>query len=256
MTICIGGCGTGSSKGADAGSGDAPAPPSSASVSQTAQIDHDEGAASSASKPPADPAPALEIPATFHRTRIAHGAGFWVLAEVHNDRDTPLRRVELEVSLLDAEGKALVSHSGGLARILAPDERAALTVLIPNPPPHESLAVSASGRALEGEAPAPPPLRLEYDPPQRADLGGWRVFGSVHNEGEAAVEGARVEILGFDGDGQLLGRDWFQLDAVAPGEAQSFDVGELRYDETPARFELNLRPPADPALAGPAATPG
>ena len=57
------------------------------------------------------------------------------------------------------------------------------------------------------------------------------------------MTGARLEILGVDQSGKLLGQDWLELDPIDAGETVAFAVSELRYDEQPARLQLMLRPP-------------
>jgi hypothetical protein len=188
--------------------------------------------------------PRLELAAEFHRARFGLGSGFWVLGVVHNPHAERVTDVRLQVRLLD-ESEAVVGEADGrVDRSIEPGERAAVAVHVPQPVAHEQLRLAATAIADQAPAPEPLSLRLEHEAPQRADLGGWYILGKVENTGSVAVEGARVEIQGLDGSGQLLGIDWLELDPVAAGTTLEFDVGDLRYEEAPARFLLQIRGPA------------
>ena len=50
-----------------------------------------------------------------------------------------------------------------------------------------------------------------------------------------------VTLEGLDGSGKLLGIDWLALDPVAAGGTTEFVVGDLRYEEAPAQFLLEVR---------------
>lgn len=187
--------------------------------------------------------PRVELDAEFHRTRTAHGSGLWVLGVVHNPHAQPVTDVRLGVTLLD-EAEAIVGQADGrIRRALKPGERAGVAVLVPKPVPHEQLRLAATAIVNDGVALEPLALHLDHDPPQRADFGGWFVIGRVQNSGSVAVEGARIEIQGLDKSGKLLGIDWLKLDPVAAGEAVEFEVGDLRYEEVPAQFLLEVRGP-------------
>src|SRR5690606_18763881 len=115
---------------------------------------------------------------------------------------------------------------------------------VPKPVAHEDLRLDATAVVDEGPAPDPLALQLVHEPPQRADLGGWYILGSVTNTGAASIEGARVEVQAFDRGGKLLGLDWIDLDSVPAGASVDLEVGDLRYEEAPTRFLLLLRGPA------------
>ena len=187
--------------------------------------------------------PRLELEAEFHRARFGLGSGFWVLGVVHNPHDQRVTDVRVQVQLLDESQAVVGAAEGEVDRSLEPGERAAMAVHVPQPVAHEQLQLDATALADPQPAAEPLPLRLSHEPPQRADLGGWYILGKVENTGSVAIEHARVEIQGLDRSGQLLGIDWLELDTVPAGGTLEFDVGDLRYEETPAQFLLEIRPP-------------
>ena len=194
---------------------------------------------------PAAARPQIELDVQFHRTKGGPGPGFWVLAEIHNQHPDPIDALEARVALLDEAGELAtevrVALEHGLETGLAPDERRMIAVPVAAPVAHEDLNIAVFGSVREVELEAlPETLILEYDPPRRAELGGWAVAGWVRNEGETAVE-IEIEVQGLDSKGQLLGLDWLELGAVGAGESRAFDVGGMRYEQVPKRFELALR---------------
>lgn len=183
----------------------------------------------------------LKLETEFHRTRFGLGTGLWVLGVVSNPHAERVTDVRLRVRLLDEEASMVGSADARLGRPLEASERAAVAVQVAKPVAHEQLELEATAITDEGPAPEAPTLKLVHEPPQRADLGGWYVVGTVQNLGTAAVEDARVEIQSFDRQGMLLGIDWLDLDPVPAGETIEFEVGDLRYEEPPKRFLLVVR---------------
>jgi hypothetical protein len=203
----------------------------------------DARAETGSDEPPGETESRLQLEAEFHRTRFGLGTGIWVLGVVHNPHRDRVTDVRMRVHLLDASEAVVGEAEGRLDRPLGAGDRAAVAVHVDSPVEHEQLRLGATAILDEGPAPEPLPLRLEHEPPQRADYGGWYVLGKVENTGSVAIEGARVEIQGLDKSGQLLGIDWLELDPVAAGETVEFDVGDLRYEEVPTRFLLEIRGP-------------
>ncbi|MFO7564032.1 MAG: FxLYD domain-containing protein [Enhygromyxa sp.] len=185
----------------------------------------------------------LELEAEFHRTRFGLGTGIWVLGVVHNPHAARVTDVRPRVRLLDEAGAEVGQAEGRLGRALDPGERAAVAVAVPEPVAHEELSLEASATLDEGPSPEPLALKLAHEPPQRADLGGWYVLGTIENPGSTTVEGARLEVQGFDAKGQLLGLDWLELEPLPAGETVEFELGDLRYEERPSGFLLLLRGP-------------
>ncbi|PRP94174.1 hypothetical protein ENSA5_41290 [Enhygromyxa salina] len=204
----------------------------------------DDAGGSEGAEEPDPELPRVELDAEFHRTRVGPGGGFWVLGVVHNPHGHSIVDPRAEVRLVDAEGEPVGGAARRVPRVLAPGARAAVAVLVAEPVEHEELELHASGVASDAPRPDPLPLTLEHAPPQRADLGGWFVIGQVTNAGDDAFEGVRLEILGLDKSGHLLGVDWLVLDPIAARETIEFDVGDLRYEDTPASFAIALRRPA------------
>jgi hypothetical protein len=182
----------------------------------------------------------VDLDTEFHRSRVGAGQGFWVLGMIHNPHAHAVTDARARVRLLDAEGKTVGEADAAVDRSLAPDARAAVAVLVAEPVEHEQLELLASAVASSAEPTGPLTLTLEHEPPQRAELGGWFVQGTVTNTGTATIEGARLEIQGLDDSGRLLGVDWLALDPIAAGEAIEFDLGELRYEQAPRRFVVAL----------------
>lgn len=193
---------------------------------------------------PAEPAPPrVDLITEFHRTRVG-GGGFWVLGMISNPHAHPIIDTRARVELLDAQGEIVGEAASRVPQLLGAGARVAVAVLVSDPVEHEQLSLIASGVASDTPPPASLPLKLEYEPPQRAELGGWFVLGQVTNTGDEPIEGARLEIQGLDRAGQLLGVDWLVLDPIAARATIAFDVGDLRYEESPASFALQLRRPA------------
>jgi hypothetical protein len=183
--------------------------------------------------------PRVDLDAEFHRSRVGAGRGYWVLGMIHNPYTHAITQARAQVRLLDAEGKIVGEAEAPVERTLAPDARAAVAVLMDEPVEHEQLELRASGVPSTTE-PAPLSLTLEHEEPQRGELGGWFVRGKITNTGSVTVEGARLEIQGLDKSGRLLGVDWLVIEPVAAGAVSEFDLGELRYEQAPARFVVAM----------------
>lgn len=212
---------------------------------ESPQIDPGAAAAPSSNAPTAAELQPIEITrvelgAEFHRSRVGAGRGFWVLGMIHNPHAHVVTNARAQVRLLDADGETVAESDAALERSLAPDARAAVAVLVAEPVEHEQLELRATGVPSMAEPAAPLPLKLEHEPPQRAELGGYFVRGKVTNIGSATIERARLEIQGLDKSGRLLGVDWLQLDPIAAGAVIEFDLGELRYEQAPAQFVVAL----------------
>ena len=189
---------------------------------------------------PAQKVARLDLDAEFHRSRVGAGRGYWVLGVIHNPHAHAVSDARAQVRLLDAEGKLVGQAEAVVDRILPANANAAVAVLVEEPVEHEQLELRASGLPSTAEPAGPLTLTLEHEPPQRAELGGWFVRGKISNTGSATVEGARIEIQGLDKAGLLLGVDWLAIDPIAAGAVAEFDLGELRYDQAPARFVVAL----------------
>lgn len=188
--------------------------------------------------------PRLELETELHRTRFGLGTGLWALGMIHNAHAERVADVRVEARMLDADAALVGRAEARLGRALGPGERAAVAVPIREPVVHERLSLHASAIVDEGPAPEPVALRLEHEPPARAEFGGWYVVGRIENTGSAPIHGARIEVLGLDEAGKLLGIDWLDLDPIDGGETVEFDVGELRYEEQPEQLVVELRGPS------------
>ena len=199
-------------------------------------------AAEGASEPALPEGPELELDATFHRTRVGPGKGFWVLATLSNPHAQAVSHARLVVRLLAEDETMLLEVKGDRGPSLDASERAIVAVLVEAPVEHEQLVLSASGigRGEPSLGPAPS-VELKHDPPMRAKLGGYFVLGQATNTGGEALRGARLEVRGYSKTDDLLGVDWFELAPLEPGETAPFDLGGLRYEEPPHRFELSVR---------------
>lgn len=184
----------------------------------------------------------VDLGAEFHRSRVGAGRGYWVLGMIHNPHAHAVTDARAQVRLLDAQGKIVAESDAEVGRSLAPDARAAVAVLVHEPIEHELLELRATAVASTAE-PTPLQLTLEHEPPQRAELGGYFVRGTVSNPGNVAVAGARLEVQGLDKDGRLLGVDWLELDPIAAAATLEFDLGELRYEQAPTKFVVTLLGP-------------
>jgi hypothetical protein len=185
----------------------------------------------------------LRLDTEFHRTRFGPDIRYWVLGVVHNPHAERVTDVRVRVGLLDEAERVVATAEGRLERPLAPGERAAAAVLVPAPVAHEHLSLTATAIVDARGAPEPLPLRLNHDEPRRGEFGGWCVSGRVENTGAAAIEGAKIEIQGLDAGARLLGIDWWTLPTISAGDTVDFEVGDLRYEEVPKRFLVELRRP-------------
>lgn len=198
-----------------------------------------------APEPESAPVARVELEAAFHRTRVGTSGGFWVLGVITNHHTQVIVDARAEVRLLDEAGERVGGASGEPTRALAAGEQAAVAVHVAEPVEHEQLELHASGIPGADGAVVELPLIVEYEQPQRAELGGWFVLGQVENAGRETITGARIEVQGLDRDGQLLGVDWLILDPIDADETAQFDLGGLRYEETPASFVIEPRPPLE-----------
>ena len=191
-----------------------------------------------------EPEPRLELETEFHRTRFGLGTGMWVLGIVHNPHAEPITDIRVRVRLLDETEVVVGRAEGRVRRRLGPGARAGVAVLVTAPVVHEQLRLIATAIIDDAPAPEPLPLRLVHGRPERADFGGWLVRGHVANSGPDPFKGARIEIQGLDKSGKLLGIDWLDLSAVPSDDTLEFEVGDLRYEESPEQFSIELRGPA------------
>lgn len=202
-----------------------------------------EQASSGAASEALPEGPEVELEATFHRTRVGPGKGFWVLAMVTNPGARAVTHARLKVQLLADDGTMLLEVVGTDLLALDAGAGAAGVVLVEAPVEHERLELSAVGvERSETSAGPTPSVELQHDPPLRAKLGGYFVLGQAHNAGGELVEGARIEVRAYDRSDLLLGVDWFALASLEPDETAPFDLGGLRYEEPPQRFELVVVP--------------
>ncbi|PRQ03135.1 FxLYD domain-containing protein [Enhygromyxa salina] len=183
----------------------------------------------------------VDLVAEFHRTRVGGGGGFWVLGMIANPHSHPVTDVRPRVKFLDAEGEVVGDAQSQIPQPLAAGARVAVAVLVAEPVEHDQLTLLASAVGSDAQLPPALPLKLEHEPPLRADLGGWFVVGSVTNTSDELIEAVRLEIQGLDRAGKLLGVDWLVLDSIPAQQTIEFDVGDLRYDEPPHSFALKLR---------------
>lgn len=217
--------------------------PTAGSASDPAAVVDATGPSSKVDAVPLTPAQKVarvDLDAEFHRSRVGNGRGYWVLGMIHNPHGHAVSDARAHVRLLDADGKLVGEAEAPIERLLTADAHAAVAVRVEAPVEHEQLELRASGIPSTTEPPAPLPLKLEHEPPQRGELGGWFVRGKISNTGSATIEGAKLEIQGLDKSGRLLGVDWLAVDPIAAGAIVEFDLGELRYEIAPARFVVAL----------------
>jgi len=176
-----------------------------------------------AAQPTATPTPMpLEIVhLAFHRTPVG---SLWCMGEVQNERDEDLDLVQVLVMLYDVDGVPIARTQGFTAVDVVPGHgRAPFALLFAHPPArfatYEVTVLSAEPITHWGRRHRDLVVRdLESEARGKA----LHVQGTVHNEGQDAVQEVQVVLTAYGAQGEVVAVRELALGALVPGKALSF----------------------------------
>lgn len=187
-----------------------------------------------------DPAAAAPPTATWHPGDTQGSTnGFYVLGHVENTSTYTLDQPEVQVLLLDAQGRELAVATGyGERRQLAPGERSPAKVFVKDPPEHAEHRVVLELKVARFVLPAVHGLRVEPLEPTYDGSWGWTFQGKVVHEGTEPARFVKVEVQALDEDGALVGllSAYVGGELLEPGEETFFKTLAMRPAATPDRF--------------------
>ena len=224
-------------------------PPTPAPVEAPAPVVLPPPTAAAAAGLTVDAPPDVEATANFEaHNRRRSGGALWIYGYVTNTSPFPLGKVKVTAVLHDAEGGEVAQDSGFSEwDILQPNERSPITLLVSDPPAHESITFETHADKpfyLPGQVEG---LELEVSDPRKDSFLGYKATGKVHNRGETPARFVRIDGLGFDEDDKLLGMAFSYADAelLQPGKSARFELSF--FDNQPyKRFEFFVHgQPAD-----------
>jgi serine/threonine-protein kinase len=180
----------------------------------------------------------------------AVGDGIWFMGLVRNDGDDPHERVEVRVSLLDAQGNELASESGFSKRAyLNPNEVSPFFVIFSSKaellPKIARLSVETTsdeadfqlGYSYRG-------LAVPEEPAQEQQFGSLSLKGRVRNTGDAPAAFPQITAVFYDAEGRVVAI----VDGIAdgngekrvlePGKEARFELQGVIFTGTPQRYWL------------------
>ena len=173
------------------------------------------------------PMPLQVVNLAMHRTPVG---GMWVMGEVQNDRDECLDRVQLQMSLYNADGRLLESvTSFVVADVVLAHGRAPFALLFPQHSPgefasHEIVILSAEPIARWGN-------RHQYLMVEQVHgemiEGTFLVEGTVFNPGQENARDVRVTLTCFGNDGSVVGVRQIVVGILAAGEGKAFALSAI-----------------------------
>mgnify|MGYP000346295033 CR=1 FL=1 len=187
------------------------------------------------------PLPLDIVGATLYQTPVG---GVWCMGEVVNTTDAPITNMQVQVTLVTADGTPLQSSVAlAAADYLAPDARAPFAVLFKAPPTgYADVRVSL----LRGETVSAITagfVPLDVAQPSGAVSGPqYRVTGLLVNNTGTAVSRITVVVTLYDVDGKVIGYRQTILDdeAILPaGQSREFETLLTPHGlEPPASFQV------------------
>jgi len=179
--------------------------------------------------------------ATLYQTPVG---GVWCMGEVVNTTDGPITNMQVQVTLITADGIPLQSSVAlAAADYLAPQARAPFAVLFKSPPAgYADVQVSL----LRGEAVSA--ITADFVPLDVVQTAGavsgpqYRVTGLLVNNSGAAVRRMTVVVTLYDREGKVLGYRQTVLDtetALLVGQSREFRILLTPQGlEPPASFQI------------------
>lgn len=156
--------------------------------------------------------------------------GLWLLGEVHNDSDTPIANVQIEVSLLAPSGETAVTQTAWAATaVISPNQTAPFGTLFTTPPVGQSPdgkplsvltivggeSVNDLGDRYVGLTAVNPTLEIVEE--------GVSVNGRLRNSGTLSATQISLTTSFYDADGAITGYDYRLLgDGLLPEMEASF----------------------------------
>ncbi|MBN2006101.1 MAG: LysM peptidoglycan-binding domain-containing protein [Anaerolineae bacterium] len=187
------------------------------------------------------PLPLDIVGATLYQTPVG---GVWCMGEVANTTDGPITNMQVQVTLVTADGIPLQSSIAlAAADYLAPEARAPFAVLFKSPPTgyadvHVSLLRGEAVSAITAGF-----VPLDVAQPSGAVSGPqYRVTGLLINNTGAAVRRMTVVVTLYNKEGQVLGYRQTVLDAetaLPAGQSREFRILLTPQGlEPPASFQI------------------
>lgn len=172
------------------------------------------------------PLPLEIVGATLYQTPVG---GVWCMGEVVNTTGGPITNIQVQVTLVTADGLPLQSSTVlAAADYLAPEARAPFAVLFKTPP---AGYVDAQVSLLRGEAVSAITagfIPLDVAQPVGAVSGPqYRVTGLLVNNSGTAVSRIAVVVTLYDREGKVIGYRQTVLDAetvLQAGQSREFRV--------------------------------
>lgn len=179
---------------------------------------------------------------TFHNTRPGYGSAFYVLGEVQNTSAVEIRKPEVIVIMLDAEGREVARDNGfALAETLLPNAKSYVSTIISDPPQHDKLAFEVVAHKATFVLPQSEGLEVKPNPPTH-ERSLVKFTGVVSNDGAALAKFVNVKALAFDAEDKLLGvySTYVQADGLAAGESATFSFNGVGLTSPAARYEYQV----------------
>jgi murein DD-endopeptidase MepM/ murein hydrolase activator NlpD len=173
------------------------------------------------------PMPMQVVNLAMHRTPVG---GMWVMGEVQNDRDEYLDRVELQMSLYNADGRLLEQKASfAVADVVPAHGKAPFALLFPRHAPggfasYEIITLSAEPVARWGN-------RHQYLVVEQVQgemvEGTFRVEGTVFNPGQENAKDVRVTLTCYGSDGLVVGVSQVGAGMLAAGKGKTFALSAI-----------------------------
>jgi LysM repeat protein len=166
------------------------------------------------------PMPLQVVNLAFHRTPVG---GLWCMGEVENERDEFLERVQLHLTLYNADGERIAEATSFTATDIVPGHgKAPFALLLPRTggfASYELLLLSAEPVTYWGRRHRA--LTVEQVAGEMAG-GTFSVEGVVHNQGQEEAQEVRITVTAYGSDGTVVGVRQTDLTELGAGERRSF----------------------------------
>ncbi len=187
------------------------------------------------------PLPLEIVGATLYQTPVD---GVWCMGEVANTTDGPITNIQVQVTLVTADGIPLQASTAlAAADYLAPGARAPFAVLFKAPPTgYADIRVNLlRGEAVSAITASFVPLDV-VQPTGAVSGPQYRVAGLLVNNSGVAVNRIAVVVTLYDVDGKVIGYRQTVLDdeiVLPAGQSQEFKILLMPQGlEPPASFQV------------------